>query len=280
MHKKLLTTAMVISMTAMMSITAMAAGWQQNATGWWWQNDDGTWPANTWVWLDGNRDGIAECYYFDGNGYMAANTTTPDGYMVDANGAWTVNGAVQVQQITQNNEQSTSTERYAYIGGPGYVANDGTLHGSYNESEEVYNSLKASAVGMHFFDKLNPEHEIYERNGDKLTLGWETPVGIAYVGQWMIDNTKPEAQYGVTNIRYQYPDGTFAGYGWHGGRFDDEYTMWRINNYGVGTQEYTKNNYFFTEDGYLVRNAIITSDYRIYPYMVGMDGGWLDRSEY
>lgn len=90
------------------SMTVLAAGWQQNATGWWWQNDDGSWPANSWQWLDGNRDGVAECYYFDGNGYMLANTTTPDGYMVNADGAWTVNGVVQTQGAAVNNG-STAT---------------------------------------------------------------------------------------------------------------------------------------------------------------------------
>ncbi len=72
----------------------------QNATGWWYDYGNGTWPANSWQWIDGNGDGIAECYYFDQYGYMAANTTTPDGYTVDASGAWTVNGAVQTRSVT------------------------------------------------------------------------------------------------------------------------------------------------------------------------------------
>ena len=70
---------------------AYAGQWQQNSTGWWYQNDDSTYPRNSWQWLNG------KCYYFDSNGYMLANTTTPDGYNVDANGAWTVNGVVQTQ---------------------------------------------------------------------------------------------------------------------------------------------------------------------------------------
>ena len=65
-----------------------AAGWQQNQNGWWWQYDDASWPAATWQWLDGNGDGTAECYYFDGNGYMLAGTTTPGGYQVDGEGRW------------------------------------------------------------------------------------------------------------------------------------------------------------------------------------------------
>ena len=49
--------------------------------------------ANSWQWLDGNRDGVAECYYFDGRGYCMTSTTTPDGYQVDQDGAWVVGGS-------------------------------------------------------------------------------------------------------------------------------------------------------------------------------------------
>lgn len=99
MRKKLMTTLLTATLTASFSITAMAAGWQKNDTGWWWQNGDGSWPANSWQWLDGNNDGVAECYYFNTNGYMLANTTTPDGYTVNSDGAWTVNGAVQTKSV-------------------------------------------------------------------------------------------------------------------------------------------------------------------------------------
>ena len=103
----LLMALMVFVGTAM---TVMAAGWQQNSTGWWYDNGNGTWPANSWQWIDGNGDGVAECYYFDGNGYMLTNTTTPDGFLVDASGAWTVNGVVQTQASAVNNGNSNNTE--------------------------------------------------------------------------------------------------------------------------------------------------------------------------
>lgn len=53
--------------------------------------------AGQWQWQDVNGDGISECYYYDDNGIMLTNTTTPDGYTVDSNGAWVVNGVVQTQ---------------------------------------------------------------------------------------------------------------------------------------------------------------------------------------
>ena len=39
------------------------------------------------VWLDGNDDGIAECYCFDWEGYLYMNGWTPDGYYVNSDGA-------------------------------------------------------------------------------------------------------------------------------------------------------------------------------------------------
>ena len=101
--KKIVALLMAMAMVVGSNMTVFASGWQQNTTGWWWQNDDGSWPANSWQWLDGNGDGVAECYYFDGNGYMLANTTTPDGYTVNADGAWTVNGEIQTQNVAVNN---------------------------------------------------------------------------------------------------------------------------------------------------------------------------------
>lgn len=38
--------------------------------------------ANKWISYKNNW------YYFNANGDMAVSTITPDGYMVDANGAW------------------------------------------------------------------------------------------------------------------------------------------------------------------------------------------------
>lgn len=96
-------------MTLIMSSTALAGSWQGNETGWWYQNDDGSYPANTWQWIDGDGDGISENYYFNENGYCLMNTTTPDGNTVDANGAWTVNGIVQTQAVVPAQQTTAPT---------------------------------------------------------------------------------------------------------------------------------------------------------------------------
>ena len=73
--------------------------WQSNSTGWWYQNADGSYPANEWKQINGswyyfNESGYMVAsmwignYYLGGNGAMLTNTTTPDGYVVDENGLW------------------------------------------------------------------------------------------------------------------------------------------------------------------------------------------------
>ena len=126
--------AAVILLTAVFSagtiFPAMAGSWQKNEAGWWYRNDDGSWPAGIWQWVDGNSDGAAECYYFDSNGYMLESTVTPDGYMVNENGAWTVDGTVQTKQV-QSGKTSGSDGWHYENGGWKYYENGSFLRNAW-----------------------------------------------------------------------------------------------------------------------------------------------------
>ena len=111
--KKFIGLVAVAAFSSIMVSSAWAGTWKQNNVGWWFDNGNGTYPASTWQWIDGNNDGIAECYYFDRAGYMLANTSTPDGYQVNASGAWVQNGAVQTKNVgtsTQSDKNSGSNK--------------------------------------------------------------------------------------------------------------------------------------------------------------------------
>lgn len=88
------------------SQTVSAAGWRQVESGdeqrWRYENEDGSYVTSGWHWLDGNRDKTAECYYFDSEGWMASDTVTPDGYRVNADGAWVENGVVMAWTLEEN----------------------------------------------------------------------------------------------------------------------------------------------------------------------------------
>lgn len=72
------------------------AGWYKEGETWYFLNPihDGYYGkalTNQWVWIDGY------CYLFDLDGKMYANCITPDGYVVNADGRWTVDGVVQFE---------------------------------------------------------------------------------------------------------------------------------------------------------------------------------------
>lgn len=102
MKRKLLyASAMILTVTAVNSFSALAAGWQQDRVGWWYSKDPGGYYRNEWL-LDKNS-GLY--YYFNDAGYMVSekwignyylgkdgamltSTVTPDGYYVGADGEW------------------------------------------------------------------------------------------------------------------------------------------------------------------------------------------------
>ena len=86
---------------------------------WWYDFGNGDYFKSSWQWIDGNQDGIAECYCFDENGWMYENTTTPDGYTVNENGAWTVSNIVQtkpsdlIPKNNTNNSVNTASNNFS-----------------------------------------------------------------------------------------------------------------------------------------------------------------------
>ena len=98
MKKKLAFMGVVVGLSVLSCMPAFAGEWKQDAKGWWWQEDNGSYPTSTWKEINGRQ------YYFGANGYLLTNTTTPDGYTVNADGAWTVNGVVQesAKSVSEN----------------------------------------------------------------------------------------------------------------------------------------------------------------------------------
>ena len=74
-----------LSIAIGMAFSSFAGTWMKDTNGWWYSNDDGTYPNSGWTPIDG------AFYYFQSNGYILTNTTTPDGYTVDANGRMVTN---------------------------------------------------------------------------------------------------------------------------------------------------------------------------------------------
>lgn len=73
-------------------IPVRADEWAEEDGSWRYYYDDGRCENRGWKWIDGNRDGVTECYYFTEDGTILTDTETPDGYQVDDTGAWINDG--------------------------------------------------------------------------------------------------------------------------------------------------------------------------------------------
>ena len=107
--KIFMTTCLFIALSTNL---VFASGWTKGISQnkWWFDFGNGDYFKSSWQWIDGNQDGIAECYCFDENGWMYENTITPDGYTVNENGAWTVSNIVQTKPsdlIPKNNTNNS-----------------------------------------------------------------------------------------------------------------------------------------------------------------------------
>lgn len=86
--------------------------------------------AAGWQWMDQNNDNVSECYYVQDDGTVLSGTTTPDGYTVNEQGAWVVDGVVQTQSVqspqsgtgqvtaprlTRNYTRTSQLSRFGYV---------------------------------------------------------------------------------------------------------------------------------------------------------------------
>ena len=160
--KKLKVLALLtMSLSVLSSIPAFAAGWQKNDTGWWYTLDDNNtnWYESGWVWIDGNLDGVAECYYFQPNGYLAVNTTI-GGYTVNSDGAWTIDGVAQIRTEANGDEFDGMTRKNYQESSMSDLNNDGKITaGEYR----YYFSLWGATGGVDTSNdrKDREEHERY-----------------------------------------------------------------------------------------------------------------------
>ena len=138
--KKILVGALSATLAAGSAMTAFAApGWNQNTTGWWWENADGSYVVNNWV------QDAGKWYFMDGNGYMSCGWIWDNGnwYFADASGAmltgWVrVDGAVYYLNPVSDGTQGAMATGVRTIDGVSYTfdASGACMNsGSYNRAE-------------------------------------------------------------------------------------------------------------------------------------------------
>ena len=173
-----------LGLSLCVAFQSYAAGWQQDNNGWWWQNDDGTYPTSSWQWLDGNHDGVAECYYFGDNGYMLSNAQI-EGYQVDKNGAWIVDGIVQSKTFSTDTDEENEES-------------DDTMTEEWEQQQEFWKARLQCLAETRPWEK-----SLESYNQDKQGVFFEKrmffyPNAIQYEAQSMSEEDKNGAEYGAS----------------------------------------------------------------------------------
>lgn len=154
-----------------MSSSVFAGSWRQNQIGWYWEEKDGTYPAASWQWLDGNQDGVSECYYFDETGYLLTDTITPDGHQVDGEGRWIVDG--QVQSRDESTQPLSASEQYAAA-----VKKTSELN---SIAVNTVSDLAMSLEGMTL--KMNMNFNFKAKDIDSLRLQYIADIKMDFIGE-------------------------------------------------------------------------------------------------
>lgn len=166
--KAVLCMGMAAGMVFANTMAAFAGTWragaEPNQNKWWYDFDNGTYASNGWQWIDGNNDGVAECYYFDADGWMLTDTTTPDGYSVNADGVWVLNGVVQTQGVQAQEAQTQASVPdidYSWLVSADGVVNYDIVYSAVNIKSmfgsnwmEKSKAINPSAEWQQVFDRL------------------------------------------------------------------------------------------------------------------------------
>lgn len=183
--KKMIPTIMVISMA--MSSTAFAGTWktgaEENQNKWWYDNEDGSYANNGWYWIDGNNDGIAECYYFDSEGWLLTNAMAENSYEVNENGAWVLNGIVETREIVSETQEDTNSD--IEINGE-YHLTGGIINGEYmvmnpgdSEDSGYFTVSNGTIESKERNEQTGKAVQCYIKDGEKYV-----PISDIYPDEW------------------------------------------------------------------------------------------------
>ena len=155
--KKLLVLLFSCCLSLSLTFNTFALGWMQDAKGWWYENEDGTYKTNEWF---TSADG--KSYYFGTDGYMLVSTRTPDGYLVGADGAWIPEySAVQTSSGNTAQAGSSSTRSAAVRSTAAETKTSAEVRSSYvlNTNSRKFHKPTCSSV-----DKMKETNIAYQNS--------------------------------------------------------------------------------------------------------------------
>ncbi len=237
-HKKKCVQFLLMVLTCLSLIAVVtpsqveAATWKRNSTGWWYQNDDNSWPANAWKKING------KWYWFNSAGYMTTGWQWVNGtwYYMTGSGAMAANTWIGDYYVTGSGAMATNTWIGKY-----YVGADGKWFPSYQPAKWVKNSRgwwyrhSDSSWPANQWEKIGGKW-YYFNGGGYMTTGWQKVKGIWY---YMESSGAMAANKWIGNY-YVTDFGAMATNIWIGDRYVDGSGKW-VANYSKPTTTPTPN---------------------------------------
>ena len=153
--RKLATAILAVTLAfSMIPATVQAAGWKQNKNGYWWQENDYSYPKNQWKTIYGKQ------YHFNSGGYMDTGWTKVDG-------RWYYLGA--------RNDGAKKTYWQKVYGKYYWLGSNGVMRTGWQKVYNKYYWLGGSNDGAMKtgWVRLNGKYYWLGNNGD-MKSGWQT----------------------------------------------------------------------------------------------------------
>ena len=247
--KKLLKTGLAVALAVMtLAQPVSTANWVGNNTGWWWQEDNGSYPTNQWKAING------KWYWFDGNGYMVTGWRNINGtwYYLESSGAMASNKWIGNYYVESSGAMATNK----WIGNY-YVNGDGLWTQTKTTGQWIssgnrwwYRHFNGSyALG---WEKIDGNYYLFDNSGWML-IGWQ------FVnGSWYYMNNS-----GAMLTGWQYINGTWYYMNSSGAML----TEWQC----IGGKWY-----YFYSDGSMASNIWIDGTYYVESSGAMATNKWID----
>lgn len=212
MQKKIGRQILAVMMATLMATqSANAASWVQDDVGWWWQEDDNSYPVNQWREVNGTW------YWFDDNGYMATGWKEIRGswYWLDENGAMATGWKEIRGAWYWFDENGAMATGWKEIRGAWYW---------FDENGAMATGWKEIRGAWYWFDE----------NGAMAT-GWKAIGGVWY---YLEDSGAMATNKWIGNY-YVQADGTMATDKWIGSYYVDASGLWTKTETEHDWQNYT-----------------------------------------
>ena len=259
---KLMKTVLAATLAVMtLAQQVSAANWVHNNTGWWWQEDNGSYPANKWKQING------KWYWFDGNGYMATGWRSIGGrwYWFEASGAmatgWrNINGTWYYMESSG----AMATNRWIgnyYVEASGAMATNKWIGNYYVNGSGLWTQTRTSAKWIASGNRWWYRHS----DGSYTRNGWETINGKDYLfdsdgwmvtgwrsvnGTWYyLENSGEKATNKWIGNYYVEANGAMATNKWIGNYY--------VNGFGLWVETKGHHNW---DDGVITTNPTTTKE--------------------